>query len=94
MNTTSVDQFLASTRGKFISVTFARKTAKKDKPAGSLETRVFRTGVTKGVTGGGTKFDREEKGIVTLWCKAGFRHIYKSNIVALKCGSKTYIAAP
>jgi len=90
----NVDQFLEQTKGKFISVTFARKTAKAGKPAGSLETRVFRTGVKKGVTGGGLKFDRDEKGIVTLWCKAGFRHIYKSNIVALKCGGKEYTQSP
>jgi hypothetical protein len=89
MNT--VDQFLAQTKGKFISVTFARKTSKAGKPAGSLETRVFRTGVTKGVKGEGVKFDREEKGIVTLWCVEGFRHIYKDNIIALKCGGKAYV---
>jgi len=86
----TIETFLEQTKGKFISVTFARKTAKAGKPVGSLETRVFRTGVKKGVTGGGTKFDREEKGIVTLWCKNGFRHIYKDNIKALKCGNKYY----
>ena len=86
----NVDQFLTETKGKFVSVTFARKTAKAGKPAGSLETRVFRTGVTKGVKGEGIKFDREEKGIVTLWCKAGFRHLYKDNIVTLKFGKKVY----
>lgn len=86
----TIETFLEQTKGKFISVTFARATKSKDKPAGYVETRVFRTGVKKGVTGGGTKFDREEKGIVTLWCKNGFRHIYKDNIKALKCGNKSY----
>jgi ABC-type enterochelin transport system ATPase subunit len=42
------------------------------------------------VKGVGLKFDREEKGIVTLWCKTGFCSLYKDNIIALKCGKKVY----
>jgi len=85
----NVDQFLAETKGKFISVTFIRKNkSKAGAAAGEEVTRVFRTGVKKGVKGVGQPFDREEKGLTTLWCKAGFRNIAKDNILRLKCGEK------
>ncbi len=83
----NVKQVLKQTNGRFTSVTFIRSTNTKNGSVGEVVTRVFRTGVKKDVKGVGLKFNPEDKGLVTLWCKDGYRMLKESNIIAVKCGN-------
>ena len=79
-------EVIKMTDGRFASVTFIRSTTTKNGAAGELSTRVFRTGVRKHVKGEGLKFNPEDRGLVTLWCKGGYRMVKADNITAIKCG--------
>ena len=82
----NVREAIKKTNGRFASVTFIRSTTTKNGAAGELSTRVFRTGVRKHVKGAGLPFNPEDKGLVSLWCKDGYRMIKESNVVRIKCG--------
>jgi hypothetical protein len=82
----NVENVLKQTRGRFAAITFVRSTTTKNGSAGDTVKRTFRTGVRKHTNGVGLKFDPKAKGIVTLWCKKGYRGIKLDNIVSVKCG--------
>lgn len=79
-------EVIKMTDGKFASVTFIRSTTTKNGAAGETTTRVFRTGVRKHVKGAGLPFNPEDKGLVSLWCRDGYRMVKADNITAIKCG--------
>lgn len=85
-----VKEVIRKSNGKFMSVTFKRLTNSKTSSAraGDVETRVFRTGVSKGVKGVGLKFSPEEKGLVTLWSvtDGGYRMVNVDSVLSIKCG--------
>lgn len=81
-----IKEILKSTKGKFFRATFERSTTSKSGLKGETSTRTFRTGVRKGVTGDGMSYNPDEKGLVILYCKKGFRAIKAAGIVSVKCG--------
>ncbi len=85
-----VKEFIKKTNGRFFSATFVRSTTTKSGTAGDVVTRIFRTGVRKGVKGVGMSFDPEDKGLIVLWCHQGFRTIKADCIQSVKfAGHKT-----
>jgi hypothetical protein len=82
----NVREAIKKTNGRFTSVTFIRSTNTKSGKQGEVVTRTFRTGVKKDVNGSGLRFNPEDKGLITLWCKDGYRMIKESNVVRIKCG--------
>lgn len=78
-----VREAIKGTKGKFFSMTFTRSTTTKNGSAGEEVTRTFRTGVSKGVKGEGLKFDPDQKGLVVLWCRQGFRTIKVDSVKSI-----------
>jgi len=83
-----VREVIKSTKGKFFSATFVRSTTTKSGGAGETVTRIFRTGVSKGVKGVGLAFNPEDKGLIVLWCHNGFRTIKADCIKSIKFAKK------
>ena len=76
--TTQFRKFVGD-EGKLFSVTFKKKD-------GSLRTMTARLGVRKYLTGGGSKFDAEPRGMVRVFSigDMGYRTVTTENIVKLK----------
>lgn len=78
-------EIINNTRGKFFTVTFVKKD-------GTIRTMTARTGVKKGVTGTGLKFNPSERNLKVVWsCDAKtFRMININTILGIKFKSKNY----
>lgn len=78
-------EIINNTRGKFFTVTFVKKD-------GTIRTMTARTGVKKGVTGQGLKFNPSDKGIKIVWCcdAENFRAIKLNTILDIKFKGKNY----
>jgi len=76
---------IESTKGKFFTVTFVKKD-------GTIRTMTARTGVIKGVTGQGLKFNPSERNLKVVWsCDAEtFRMINLDTILGIKFNGKNY----
>jgi hypothetical protein len=76
---------IESTKGKFFTVTFVKKD-------GTIRTMTARTGVRKGVTGQGLKFNPSERNLKVVWsCDAEtFRMINLNTILGIKFKGKNY----
>jgi hypothetical protein len=76
---------IESTKGKFFTVTFVKKD-------GTIRTMTARTGVRKGVTGQGLKFNPGERNLKVVWsCDAEtFRMINLNTILGIKFKGKNY----
>jgi hypothetical protein len=76
---------IESTKGKFFTVTFVKKD-------GTIRTMTARTGVKKGVTGQGLKFNPSERNLKVVWsCDAEtFRMINLNTILGIKFKGKNY----
>jgi hypothetical protein len=78
-------ELIESTKGKFFTVTFVKKD-------GTIRTMTARTGVRKGVTGQGLKFNPSERNLRVVWsCDAEtFRMINLDTILGIKFKGKNY----
>ena len=78
-------ELIESTAGKFFTVTFVKKD-------GTIRTMTARTGVRKGVTGQGLKFNPSERNLKVVWsCDAEtFRMINLDTILGIKFKGKNY----
>ncbi len=95
----TVKEILKKTNGRFTKITFVRstdtskttKTKNETGKIGEVSTRIFRTGVKKGVKGVGMPYTPEDKGLVVLyWVGKGFRTIKEKNIIGIQCGDLNY----
>jgi len=81
----SVKAFIRVTDGQFFRMTYQKKD-------GSIRNLTVRTGVSKGVTGAGRKYDADDYGLVTVWeVNGGFKAIKPENILELSFQGKTYL---
>ena len=78
-------EIINNTKGKFFTVTFVKKD-------GTIRTMTARTGVRKGVTGTGLKFNPSERNLKVVWsCDAEtFRMININTILNIKFKGKNY----
>ena len=78
-------EIINNTAGKFFTVTFIKKD-------GTIRTMTARTGVRKGVTGTGLKFNPSERNLKVVWsCDAEtFRMININTILSIKFKGKNY----
>jgi hypothetical protein len=78
-------EIINNTAGKFFTVTFVKKD-------GTIRTMTARTGVRKGVTGQGLKFNPSERNLKVVWsCDAeAFRMINLNTILGIKFKGKNY----
>lgn len=84
-NTTQFRKFVGN-EGKLFSVTFKKKD-------GTLRTMTARLGVRKYLTGGGSKFDAEPKGMVRVFSMGdmGYRTVTTEKIIKLKAYGRVLV---
>jgi|TARA_Y100000310_G_scaffold219501_1_gene220900 hypothetical protein len=86
ITTTEAVQKMTDTNGKVFGVTFIKRST------GEIRNGSYRTGVRKGVTGEGRKFDPEEKGLFGVYdMNNGFRFISLEGLLSITVGGVTYI---
>lgn len=80
---------IKSTGGKFFSVTFIKRTT------GSKRRMICRSGVSKGVTGEGRKFDPKNHDLIPTFSidSDGHRHIAIEGLLEAKIGGEHYVVA-
>ena len=78
--------------GKIASVDFITKPNKKF-PNGRLRKMVFRTKVTKGVTGEGMKYNPSDYGLRTVFDmqKRAFRHVNLEPVISIRAKGALHI---
>jgi hypothetical protein len=86
---------MAITRERFDKIAGDGKIASVDfiKKDGSLRKMVFRTKVTKGVTGEGMKYNPSDYGLRTVYDmqKGAFRHINLETVISIRAKGELHI---
>lgn len=80
----NISDFIASSAGKFVTVTFIKKD-------GTERTLNGRTGVTKYLKGGKSTVDTNKYFVVFDMVKSGYRCINRNTIKTITCGGLTII---
>lgn len=77
-----IDQFVAESAGKFLTVVFVKKD-------GSVRTLNGRTGVTKHLKHGTSTVDHDRYLVLFDMVKKGYRCVNRSTIMSVTCGGLT-----
>ena len=97
--------FEAAKSGQFFSVTFKRRTDKRERNkvtgqmetiarAGDLRSMVCRTGVKKHLTGEGAAYSFRDKGLLPVWEVAAYKVGRETGLSEDEAGKKAYRAVP
>ena len=83
MNTQKIAEMIKGTKGRFFSVSFVKKD-------GSIRNMTARLGVSKGIKGGGLKFNPSDRDLMVVWAmdKENYRMINLKTIRAIKFKNK------
>ena len=82
----SVKQLLTNENG-FFTITFVKR------GDSSLRTMNCRTGVTKHLKGGSASYNLEERNLVLVWTRKGYRSVPVENVISIKLGGLLHVFA-